>query len=207
MWVGVSGAVAGLAVVLARHIAIPAIANSLAKDASVKPTVSAVASIATQMLVEVAGAVILIGVVIIVCAWFAGPSRFATPARRWIAPFLDENPVGTYAAVVAILLLVFIWQPIPATGKPIGMIVFTVLALLGTEVLRRQTKLEFGTPALAGGGGGAFGGPPTSADRQPTPAEEPRSGAESPPAEAGERPPPGVHGADPEPAPREPSAS
>src|SRR5689334_9505799 len=92
MWVGVSGIVAGLVVILARSIAIPAITNSLVKDDSVKPAASAVASIATGMLVEIAGAVLLIGAVIVVAAWFAGPSRFATPARRFIAPFLDDNP-------------------------------------------------------------------------------------------------------------------
>jgi FtsH-binding integral membrane protein len=81
----------------------------------------------------------------VVAAWFAGPSRFATPARRRLAPYLEANPVATYGVVVAILLLVFIWQPIPATGAPVGMIVFTVLALIGTEALRRQTRLEFRT--------------------------------------------------------------
>ena len=39
--------------------------------------------------------------------------------------------------------MIFIWQPIPATGTPIGIVVFMALALLGTEVLRRQTAVEF----------------------------------------------------------------
>ncbi len=41
------------------------------------------------------------------------------------------------------MLLIFIWQPIPATGKPAGIIVFLVLAFLGTYVLRRQTAEQF----------------------------------------------------------------
>jgi FtsH-binding integral membrane protein len=97
------------------------------------------------MLTEIAGAVILVAVVLVVAAWFGGPSRFAVPARRWLAPYLEANPVATYSVVVAVLLLIFIWQPIPATGTPVGMIVFTVLALIGTEALRRQTRVEFRT--------------------------------------------------------------
>src|SRR5262249_17835984 len=45
--------------------------------------------------------------------------------------------------VAAIMLLIFIWQPIPATGTAIGIIVFLALALLGTELLRRQIAVEF----------------------------------------------------------------
>ncbi|MBV8988029.1 MAG: SHOCT domain-containing protein [Solirubrobacterales bacterium] len=44
---------------------------------------------------------------------------------------------------MGVMVLIFIWQPIPATGTPIGMIVFLALALLGTEALRRQTAAEF----------------------------------------------------------------
>ena len=41
------------------------------------------------------------------------------------------------------MVLIFIWQPIPATGAPIGIIVFFALAMFGTEMLRRQTAEEF----------------------------------------------------------------
>jgi hypothetical protein len=144
MSVGTSAIVAALAVLLARELGIRAAANTLAKGESVRPVVRSVASIATGLLTSIAGAVILIGVVLVVAAWFAGPSRFATPARRWIAPYLADNPVATYAVVIVVMLLIFIWQPIPATGTPLGMIVFLVLALIGTEALRRQTRVEFG---------------------------------------------------------------
>src|SRR5262249_20341161 len=60
-----------------------------------------------------------------------------------LAPFLREHPGGAFAIVAAIMIVVFIWDPIPATGTAIGIIVFMALALLGTEVLRRQTEVEF----------------------------------------------------------------
>lgn len=143
MSLGFSGIIAGLVVILFRSIIVRAVANSLVADDSIKPAAKAVVSIATSLLTDVAAATLLIAAVIVVCAWFAGPSRFATPVRRRLAPFLHDEPVVVYLAVAALLLIVYIWQPIHATGTPIGMIVFAVLALLGTEALRRQTAREF----------------------------------------------------------------
>ncbi len=144
--IGISGVVAGLVVILFRSLIVTNVPNSLVKDASVKPAANAVVSIATTMLTQIAGAVILIGVIVVVCAWFAGPSRFAVPARRWLAPYVRAHPIAMYGVVAVILLLIFIWQPIPATGKPVGMLVFAVLAAVGTELLRRQMDREFPDP-------------------------------------------------------------
>ena len=149
MSIGVSGVVAGLVVILFRSLIVTNVASSLVKDASIRPAANAVVSIATTLLTQVAGAVILVGAVIMVCAWFAGPSRFAVPARRWLAPHVRTHPAGLYAAVAAVVLIIFIWQPIPATGKPIGMLVFAVLAGVGTEILRRQMAHEFPDPGPA----------------------------------------------------------
>ena len=147
--IGISGVVAGLVVILFRSLIVTNVPNSLVKDASVKPAANAVVSIATTMLTQIAGAVILVGVVLVVCAWFAGPSRFAVPARRWLAPYVRAHPIAMYGVVAVILLLIFIWQPIPATGKPVGMLVFAVLAAVGTEILRRQMDREFPDPGPA----------------------------------------------------------
>ena len=45
-----------------------------------------------------------------------------------------------------ILLLIFIWNPIPSTGKPAGIIIFSLLAFFGAYILRRQTAEEFPPP-------------------------------------------------------------
>ena len=44
------------------------------------------------------------------------------------------------------MLLVFIWNPIPSTGKLAGIIVYSVLAFFGAYLLRRQTAEEFPPP-------------------------------------------------------------
>ena len=143
MTVGFAAIFAGVVVFFGRNILQTQITNSLTNDASLRPAIRATIGIGTQLLVEVAGACVFVGVVLVIAAWFAGPARICRAAREAIAPFLRENPLGTYAVTVGLLALLFIWDPIPATGTPAGIITFTVLALLGTEVLRLQTAREF----------------------------------------------------------------
>jgi hypothetical protein len=143
MTVGFAAIFAGVLVFFGRNILQTQITNSLTNDASLRPAIRATIAIGTQLLVEVAGAVTFVGVVLVIAAWFAGPARIARAAREAIAPFLRENAVGTYAVALGLLVLLFIWDPIPATGTPAGIITFTVLGLFGTAVLRVQTEREF----------------------------------------------------------------
>lgn len=172
MSVGFSMVVAGVLGVVARHILQTAAVNSIVHNTANRPAARATIAIGTQILSEIAIAFIVVGVVAVVAAWFAGPARIAVAGRRAIAPFLREQPVWTYAIVVVVLVLLFIWQPIHAMGTVIGIVVFTCLALLGTELLRRQTAAEFpdaqpGDASAAArarlgalGGGGASDRPP-----------------------------------------------
>jgi hypothetical protein len=141
--VGIAFIAVGVLVFLLRHITIEQVAESLVKNESAKPAARAVLSIATSRLSEIAGAFVFIGVPLIAAAWFAGPARLATKGRRAIAPFLRERPEWTYGIVAAIMALIFIWDPIPATGKAAGILTFLALAFFGTYLLRKQTAEEF----------------------------------------------------------------
>ncbi|HTX09981.1 MAG TPA: SHOCT domain-containing protein [Solirubrobacteraceae bacterium] len=143
MTIGFAGILAGVIVILARSILQGQVANALTSDASLQVTIRHVYNISTQILHDVAGAIIFIAIVLVVAAWFAGPARPAVAMRRAIAPFLREQAVATYVIVLGIMVIVFVWQPIQATTKPLGILVFTVLALFGTWVLIRQTAEEF----------------------------------------------------------------
>jgi hypothetical protein len=143
MSVGFSMVVAGVLGVAARHILQTAIVNTLVHNDAQRPAVRATLAIGTQLLAEISVAFILVGIVAVVAAWFAGPARIAVAGRRAIAPFLREDPGWTYAIVVSVMVLLFIWQPIHALGTPVGIVVFLCLALLGTELLRRDTAVEF----------------------------------------------------------------
>jgi Short C-terminal domain len=141
--VGFAWVFAGVLVLLGRSIMESQVTSSLVKDASLRPAVTAVVSIATTMLSTIAGAVVIIGIVLVAAAGFAGRARIAVAARRAIAPFLRDQAGGTFGVVATVMVLIFIWQPIHATGTPAGIIVFSLLALFGTEVLRRGTAKEF----------------------------------------------------------------
>lgn len=143
MRVGIAIVSVGIVVFAARALLVSQVTDSLVKTEAAKPAAHAVLTIGTSMLAEIAGAFIIVGVPLIAAAWFAGPARLAIRARREIAPFLRDQAAWTYGIVTAIMLLIFIWNPIPATGKPAGIIVLLALALFGTFVLRRQTASEF----------------------------------------------------------------
>jgi hypothetical protein len=141
--VGCAGVFAGVLIVLGRNILQTQLASAITNDASLRPTVAAVISINTAILGQVAAAVILGGLVLVAAAWAGGPARPARATRRAIAPFLRERQVATYAIALGLLILIFIWDPIHATGTPAGIIVFTCLGLFGTYVLIQETAKEF----------------------------------------------------------------
>jgi hypothetical protein len=143
MSVGIAFVSVGVLVFLLRHITVEQVTESLVMTESVKPAARAVLGIATSRLSEIAGAFVFVGVPLIAAAWFAGPARLAVSGRRAIAPFLREHPGWTYGIVAAIMALIFIWDPIPATGKAAGILTFLALAFFGTYLLRKQTEQEF----------------------------------------------------------------
>ncbi len=143
MTIGFAGILAGVLVILARSILQGQVVNSLTSDASLQVTIRRVYDISTAILNDVASGVVFIGILLVAAAWFAGPARPAYATRHAIAPFLREQAVATYGIVLGILVLLFIWNPIPATGKPLGILVFLVLAMLGTYILIQQTAREF----------------------------------------------------------------
>ncbi len=147
MTVGFAIVIAGVVVFAGRSLVESQTTDSLVKNDANLAAAKAVLGIATSELSQIAGAFVVVGIPLILAAWFAGPAKLATAGRRRIAPFMRDEPGWAFGIVIAIMLLIFIWRPIPATGKPAGIIVFLGLALLGTELLRRQTDQEF--PAAA----------------------------------------------------------
>lgn len=143
MTIGFAGIFAGVLVIAGRSILQGQIANALTSDAALQVTIHDVYGIATAILKDVASGAIFAGILLVAAAWFAGPARPAHASRQAIAPFLREQTVATFGIVAGLLILLFIWDPIPATGKPIGILVFIVLALLGTYLLVQQTAVEF----------------------------------------------------------------
>ena len=141
--VGFGFIAAGAVALIVRGLAGTEVVNALAKNESVRPAAEAVWSIGTSLLVQAAGSALTFGVLLVIAAVLAGPTRYAVRLRRWAAPYLRERPGVTYAAAGALYLALIAWAPIAAFRKPLGILVFLLLMVLGTEVLRRQTAREF----------------------------------------------------------------
>jgi Short C-terminal domain len=147
--VGWSLIVAGVLALLVRTFVGQQVVDSLSTTASVRAAVSDTWDVASSLLVEAAESTIAYGVVVALGAWLAGPTRPATATRRFLAPFLHDPRIA-YGAVAAIVLIIIAWGPTPATRKPLGMLLFTILLCIGVEALRRQVKREMPDATFGG---------------------------------------------------------
>jgi len=133
---------AGVAALVARHLAGDALVGSLAKTESVEPAIDATWDISTSLMVEAASATILYGIVLVFSAWLGGATRLATGTRRVLAPYLRE-PAIAYSGLAVIVLLLLAWQPTPAFHRLIPTLILIALLAFGVEMLRRRTEREF----------------------------------------------------------------
>ena len=150
--VGFGFIVAGVLSLLLRELGGNTVIDALAGNESVRPAVEAVWSIATALLVTVAVSAITFGILLVIAAWLAGPTRIASSLRHEAAPYLRERRGTTYAVVGLVFLVLILWAPVVAFHKPIGLLLLAVLMVLGTEALRRQTEAEFPDAAFGGFG-------------------------------------------------------
>jgi hypothetical protein len=137
--------IVGLLLLVARHLAGQYLVNALTTNPDDKRPINATWAIGTDLLRDVAINAVIYGALTMVAAWIAGPSRPAVAFRRIAAPTMRDHPVVVYAVLAAILLIVL------ATGPTDGsriypLLVLFVLAIVGTQILRRQTAREFPPP-------------------------------------------------------------
>ena len=87
---------------------------------------------------------LVIGLGFIAGGLLAGPGRHEVAVRRFLAPYLREQPVVVYAVLAFIFLLWLTLLPtINNLGQVLVVLVLAALAVVGVEILRRQTAREF----------------------------------------------------------------
>jgi hypothetical protein len=165
--VGFGFLVAGVLALVLRQFAGNSLTDALASGDSVEPAVEAVWDIGTSLLVTVAVSAITFGILVVIAAWIAGPTRIATSLREEAAPYLRERRGTTYAVVGLVFLILILWAPVVAFHKPIGLLLLAVLMVLGTEALRRQTAVEFPDAQFGGFGDRLRATAPRRAEAQP----------------------------------------
>jgi hypothetical protein len=142
---------AALLVLLARRLIGGAVVDSVASSDAVKPAVQGVWNIISAGLHDRAVFVLAIGLGFIVGGLLAGPGRHEVAVRRFLAPYLREQPVVVYAVLGFIFLLWLTLLPtINNLGQVLVILILAGLAVVGVEILRRQTAREF-PPGRTGG--------------------------------------------------------
>jgi hypothetical protein len=136
--------VSTLLVLLVRRLAGNAVVDSIAGSETVKPAVQSVWGIVTEGLRARSLAIFAIGLAFVLGGLLAGPGRHAVALRRWLAPYLRDQPVVVYS-VVAILFLLWLAfiTGINNLGQVLVIVALLALAVVGVEALRRQTAEEF----------------------------------------------------------------
>jgi hypothetical protein len=142
MAIGTSVFLVGLLILVARRYGGDYLVNALTSSPDAEKPVSAVWAIETNLLRNVGINALVLGGLVIVAAWIAGPARAAASLRRWLAPTMREHPIVIYGFVALVLLIVLLTGPTDGQRIYPLLIVFG-LAFVGTEVLRRQTLREF----------------------------------------------------------------
>jgi len=133
----------GFLVLIIRRFVGDAIVNSLVNVESSKPAVHAIWAIETDLLRDLALALVFYGLFALLAGILAGPSRLAVGVRRSLAPTWRERPYLVWL-VAGFLFLVFIaWGPAGGSRRFLGVVILAALVALGLEVWRRQTLAEF----------------------------------------------------------------
>jgi hypothetical protein len=135
---------ATLLLLLARRLVGGTVVDSLASSETVEPAIRSVWEIISQGLRDRAQFVFVIGLAFIVGGVLAGPARGAVRVRRSLTPSLREHPVAVYSVVAGLFLLWLAFMPgVDNFGQVLAIAALAVLAVVGLEVLRRQTTREF----------------------------------------------------------------
>ena len=99
-------------------------------------------NIGTELIKTLAWSAIFIGIPAIIVGLLLGPSRWARDVRHRMAPVANTRPEILYGGAVAIVLILIIWEPVPATRELLTILVFLAVIVGGAYALRRLTLEE-----------------------------------------------------------------
>jgi hypothetical protein len=142
--IGVGLLLVGILLLVIRRLVGNYIVDALASGESVRDAVGSAWIIGTSLLSEVAWALIIYGLIILVGTWLAGPNRYAGRVRGFIGPTLRDRPGLAWGALAGVFLLLVLWGPVPALRSWVGVLILAGLIALGFEAFRRVVIGELG---------------------------------------------------------------
>jgi len=135
-------AATGLIAVLTRNVAGEQLVNAVVREPN-RPAILEAWKISTTQLYDIAIALITYGLLVVLAAWLAGPTRPACAVRRALAPTLRDHVGRAYGAAALALLLVVLWGPFPSTREVLPILGLVLLLGLGVHALRASTGRQF----------------------------------------------------------------
>jgi hypothetical protein len=140
---GVSLIVAGLLVVVLRHVLGGVVVDQLVTQQNVKPAVEAAWSIGTSLMISIATTIIVVGVFFAAAGWLSSPTSAARGTRRVIAPALSRYLPYCYGGLVVILGIYLLSASGVGLRTFLTAVVIGGMAAVGLHELSRQTAEEF----------------------------------------------------------------
>ncbi len=133
---------AALVLIFVRRVVGDALIDSLTTLPQNRDAGHAIWWVATERLGAANLTTVIVGLLLLIGTWFAGPGRRAVSTRRNLTPYLRDPLIayGTYAGIVLVLLA---WGPVPAAGDPLIAPILIILGAIGIEALRRLAVRDF----------------------------------------------------------------
>jgi hypothetical protein len=146
--VGVVLLLVGILLLVIRRAVGNYVVDALAQGESVREAAGSAWLIGTSLLIQIAWALVVYGIVVLLGSFLAGPSRIARRVRGVIGPPLRDYPAGAWATLGGLYLLLVLWGPVPSLRTWLGVLVLGALVAIGFEAFRRLTlaELESGGP-------------------------------------------------------------
>jgi hypothetical protein len=132
---------AGLLVLVVRHVAGGYVVDSLAKTEAVKPAAQDAWNILTHPLSDGGWTLLGLGAIVLFAGWLAGDGRIATSTRTELAPFIARWEIS-YGVALVLFLLLLLWQPTIQTTRVPLMLAAAIVLGFAVELLRRQVLRE-----------------------------------------------------------------
>ena len=102
---------------------------------------TAIWNIASEGLIDISKTMAVVGIVGVAGAWLVGSSPRAARARGFVGPLIRDARYA-FGGLAVLILLLIAWGPTRGARTPVTIVIVTVLAVVGLQLLRRQTVRE-----------------------------------------------------------------
>ncbi len=139
--VGIAAIAVGISGLLATRFAGSYVVDSLVAETENRDAAANAWDIFTELLRSSFRGLAVVGVLVLVAAWLAGPGRRAVEARRLLAPLVRER-AWAYAALAVVTLILLLTGPVGDFARYLFVLVLVALGALWIEWMRRLTIRE-----------------------------------------------------------------